>query len=105
MGASLAEKGIAILAVITAITVLLSYLMYRRMQHAEARLRTAQSAAEEAARAAALAAPGGIDPEIVLAILSQGLPPTLDNVYALTRDRHSQRNGSAPVGLRQPARS
>jgi hypothetical protein len=58
-------------------------------------LKKAQAAAEEAARAAALAAPGGIDPEIVLAILNQGLPPTLDNVYMLTQQRKTAEQAQA----------
>src|SRR5947209_6951843 len=80
MTSTFAVKAIAALAIITALSLLLCYVMYRRMRRAEVRLRRAKAAAEEAARAAALAAPGGIDPDIVLAILNQGLPPTLDNV-------------------------
>jgi uncharacterized protein (UPF0333 family) len=80
-------KAVAVLAVITAVCVVLSYFMFRRMQQADDRLRKARAAAEEAARAAAMAAPGGIDPEIVLAILNQGMAPTLDNVYQLSQRR------------------
>jgi len=58
-----------------------AYLL-RRLMKTKAQLRTARSAAEDAARAAALAAPGGIDPEAVLEILRRGEAPTLDNVYA-----------------------
>ena len=83
-------KAVAVLAIITAVSVLLTYVMYRHMQQADARLQRARAAAEDAARAAAMAAPGGIDPEIVLAILNQGLPPTLDNVYRMTHDTPAQ---------------
>ena len=58
-----------------------AYLL-RKLVKTQAQLRNARSAAEEAARAAALAAPGGIDPEAVLDILRRGVAPTLDNVYA-----------------------
>jgi hypothetical protein len=50
-------------------------------------MKAAQAAALESARAAALAAPGAIDPEAVLALLRQGHAPTLDNVYAMMRRR------------------
>lgn len=98
MTSTFAVKSVAILAILTALAVLASYLMYRRMHRAEVRLRKAQAAAEEAARAAALAAPGGIDPDIVLAILNQGLPPTLDNVYTLTRRREAERRMAEAAG-------
>lgn len=82
-------KAVALLAVIAAVCAVFAYVMFVRMRHSQTRLRDAQAAAREAARAAALAAPGGIDPEIVLAILNQGLPPTLDNVYRLTQQRQA----------------
>ena len=50
-------------------------------------MKAAQAAALKSARAAALAAPGAIDPEAVLALLRQGHAPTLDNVYAMMRRR------------------
>jgi hypothetical protein len=95
MGTPFAGKAIAILAVLAAVTTLLAYFMYLRMRTAQRRLVKAQAAAEEAARAAALAAPGGIDPEIVLAILNQGLPPTLDNVYMLTQQKAAEGDAAA----------
>lgn len=92
MGASFAIKAVAILSILAAVCVLLTYFMYRRMRQTGVRLQKARGAAEEAARAAAMAAPGGIDPDIVLAILNQGLPPTLDNVYQLAQRREGQRS-------------
>src|ERR1700716_3999094 len=95
MGTPFAGKAIAILAVLAAVTTLLAYFMYLRMRRAQRRWAKAQAAAAEAARAAALAAPGGIDPEIVLAILNQGLPPTLDNVYMLTQQKAAEGDAAA----------
>lgn len=90
MGPSFAATAAVILAFIAALASVAAYVMQRRMHRAQARLRDARTAAEQAARAAALAAPGGIDPEIVLAILNQGIPPTLDNVYELTQQRDAE---------------
>ena len=95
MGTAFTGKAVAILAVLAAVATLMAYFMWLRMRTAERRLLKAQAAAEEAARAAALAAPGGIDPEIVLAILNQGLPPTLDNVYQLTQQRAVEDDAAA----------
>jgi hypothetical protein len=88
-------KAIALLAVLATIATLVAYFTYLRLRRTQALLKKAQAAAEEAARAAALAAPGGIDPEIVLAILNQGLPPTLDNVYMLTQQRKTAEQAQA----------
>ena len=76
--------AVALLAV--ALGFLCSYLL-RRLSVMRRRLRVAEQAAEEAARTAALAAPGGIDPEAVMELLRDGRPPTLDNVYALMQSR------------------
>jgi len=59
----------------------------RNARHAHHEMKAAQAAALESARAAALAAPGAIDPEAVLALLRQGHAPTLDNVYAMMARR------------------
>ena len=45
---------------------------------------------------AALAAPGAIDPEAVLALLRQGHAPTLDNVYAMMRRREREAANQDP---------
>jgi hypothetical protein len=58
-------------------------------RHARHEMKAAQAAALESARAAALAAPGAIDPEAVLALLRLGHAPTLDNVYAMMRRREA----------------
>jgi len=72
-----------------------AYLL-RKLVKTQAQLRKARSAAEDAARAAALAAPGGIDPEVVLDILRRGVAPTLDNVYAAMRLQERPAAGQPP---------
>ena len=62
-------------------------LLLARVERLKDRLHVAQAAAEDAARAAALAAPGGIDPEVVVALLRAGERPTLDIVYATMQRR------------------
>ncbi|HKR98862.1 MAG TPA: hypothetical protein VJU79_05050 [Candidatus Dormibacteraeota bacterium] len=79
-----AAVAVALLAVVLGF--LCSYLL-RRVTVLRRRLRVAEQAAEEAVRTAALAAPGGIDPEVVMELLRDGRPPTLDNVYALMQSR------------------
>lgn len=61
--------------------------LIRRNEQLNARLHRAREAAEDAARAAALAAPGGIDPEVVIHLLRTGQPTTLDNVHALMEQK------------------
>ena len=68
--------------------------LIRRVHVVKARLYRARSAAEDAARAAALAAPGSIDPEVVIQLLRSGQPATLDNVHAAMEQR--ERLSSAP---------
>ncbi len=82
-----AVVAVALLAV--ALGFLCSYLL-RRNSVLGKRLRIAETAATEAARAAALAAPGGIDPEVVMQLLRDGRPPTLDNIYALMQTREPE---------------
>jgi len=61
--------------------------LYRRNEDLHNRLRRAEEAADQAARAAALAAPGEIDPEIVIRLLRSGQPVTLDVVRDLMEER------------------
>lgn len=70
----------------------LAAVLLRQIRKLKHHLRRAQEAAEDAARAAALAAPGNIDPEVVIHLLHAGQAPTLDNVNALMeyRERMSQ---------------
>lgn len=78
------ELGIGALAVVLA---LLCIALLARVERLKDRLHVAQAAAEDAAKAAALAAPGGIDPDVVAAILRKGERPTLDAVYASMQGR------------------
>lgn len=70
------------LSLLCAILALLCAVLLVRIERYKERLHHATIAAEDAARAAALAAPGGIDEAIVIDLLSRGERPTLDNVYA-----------------------
>jgi hypothetical protein len=79
--------GIGAVAVILA---LLCVVLVARVERLKDRLHIAKAAAEDAAQAAALAAPGGIDPDVVAELLRTGQRPTLDAVY----DAMQRRSGS-----------
>lgn len=92
------DNAPVILASLALVLGALCAFLLRRLALAHAQLHRAQAAAEEAVRAAALAAPGGIDPEAVLEVLRRGLPPTLDNVYAAMQ-RHEARDRAEQNGV------
>lgn len=79
-----------ILAALAVVEGIICIALLRTSRHARHEMKAAQAAALESARAAALAAPGAIDPEAVLALLRQGHAPTLDNVYAMMRRRERE---------------
>jgi hypothetical protein len=81
------DHSVLILAALAVVEGLICLSLLRVARHARHEMKAAQAAALESARAAALAAPGAIDPEAVLALLRQGHAPTLDNVYAMMRRR------------------
>ena len=58
-----------LLAVLAILEGILAAWLFRRNDEMRLRLRRAREAADQAARAAALAAPGAIDPEIVIQLL------------------------------------
>jgi hypothetical protein len=89
------DHSVLILAGLAVVEGLICLGLLRHARHARHEMRAAQAAALESARAAALAAPGAIDPEAVLALLRQGHAPTLDNVYAMMARR--EREGAANV--------
>jgi hypothetical protein len=91
------DHAVLILAGLAVVEGIICMTLLRTARHATHEMRAAQAAAIEAARAAALAAPGAIDPEAVLALLRQGHAPTLDNVYAMMRRREAEAAGDAPV--------
>ena len=70
---------------------LLCVLLVARIERLKDRLHIAKAAAEDAAQAAALAAPGGIDPEVVAELLRTGQRPTLDAVYQAMQLRAGSR--------------
>jgi len=72
-----------VLAVVAIAEGVLAAWLLRRNEELRIRLRRAGEAADEAARAAALAAPGGIDPEIVINLLRAGQAVTLETVREL----------------------
>ena len=97
-----------ILAALAVVEGIICLALLRMARHARHEMKAAQAAAIESARAAALAAPGAIDPEAVLALLRQGHAPTLDNVYSMMR-RREPRGGqggreSTPSGRAGSAR-
>jgi hypothetical protein len=78
-----------LLAVVALLEGVLAAWLFRRNDEMRVRLRRARDAADEAARTAALAAPGGIDPEIVIQLLRSGQSVTLDVVHALMEQREN----------------
>ena len=86
---TLRGQPVLLLGGIALVLALLCIVMVARMERLKDRLHVAQAAAEDAARAAALAAPGGIDPQVVVELLRAGERPTLDTVYA-TMQRRAQ---------------
>jgi hypothetical protein len=81
------DHSVLILAALAVVEGIICLALLRMSRHARREMKAAQTAALESARAAALAAPGAIDPEAVLALLRQGHAPTLDNVYSMMRRR------------------
>ena len=94
-----------ILAGLAVVEGIICLALLRLSRHARHEMRAAQAAALESARAAALAAPGAIDPEAVLALLRQGHAPTLDNVYTMMRRRELEGADRPDSELPAPARS
>jgi hypothetical protein len=98
------DHSVLILAALAVLEGIICASLLRMARHARHEMKAAQAAAIESARAAALAAPGAIDPEAVLALLRQGHAPTLDNVYAMMRRREAESEGE-PAPSAAPIRS
>ena len=99
------DHAVLLLSALAVIEGLICTALVRGLRKAREGLRAAQAAAEESARAAALAAPGAIDPEAVLTLLREGHAPTLDNVYAIMRRREETEAAERPLasaGTPQP---
>jgi hypothetical protein len=75
------------IGVVAAILAVLCIVLMARVERLKDRLHIAKAAAEDSAKAAALAAPGGIDPEVVAELLRTGERPTLDAVYIAMQRR------------------
>lgn len=90
-----------LLAVVAILEGVLAAWLIRRVDEMRMRLRRAREAADQAARAAALTAPGGIDPEIVIQLLRSGQSVTLDVVHDLMAQRE---RADAGGGLRESQR-
>jgi len=101
------DHSVLILAGLAVVEGIICLALLRMARHARHEMKAAQAAALESARAAALAAPGAIDPEAVLALLRQGHAPTLDNVYAMMRRRELEgavrSEGDSPAATRASA--
>jgi len=88
-----------LLAVLAILEGILAAWLFRRNDEMRLRLQRAGEAADQAARAAALAAPGAIDPEIVIQLLQSGQSVTLEVVHSLMEQREraeAAREGSEP---------
>lgn len=72
-----------LLAVLAVAEGFICFFLLRRIEALRMKVEDAATAAEDAARAAALAAPGGIDPEVVINLLRSGRPASLDAVYTM----------------------
>ncbi|MFZ0920364.1 MAG: hypothetical protein WB807_01115 [Candidatus Dormiibacterota bacterium] len=99
------DHSVLILAGLAVVEGIICLALLRLSRHARHEMRAAQAAALESARAAALAAPGAIDPEAVLALLRQGHAPTLDNVYTMMRRRELEGADRPDSESPAPARS
>lgn len=80
-----------IVGLLAGLALILNIIQSQKIKQIRLHLDEARRAAEDAARAAALAHPGAIDPEAVIEVLRRGIPPTLDNVYSVMRRRDAIR--------------
>ena len=87
----LRDNLVYIVAAVALVSVIFNIVLSRRIKRLRINLRESRVAAEECARLAALAHPGGIDPEAVIEVLRRGIPPTLENVYSVMRRRDAMR--------------
>ena len=81
------DHATILLAAVAIIEGVLAAWLIRRIDDMRMRLRRAREAADQAAHSAALAAPGAIDPEIVIQLLRSGQAVTLDVVHDLMAHR------------------
>ncbi len=84
-------QPVIMVGAVAVLLALLCVVLVGRIEKLKDRLHIAQAAAEDAAQAAALAAPGGIDPDVVADLLRTGERPTLDAVYIAMQQRAGSR--------------
>jgi hypothetical protein len=84
-------QPVVMVGAVALILALLCVALVARIERLKDRLHVAKAAAEDAAQAAALAAPGGIDPDVVAELLRTGERPTLDAVYTAMQRRMGSR--------------
>lgn len=100
----LRDNLVYIVAAIAVVALVFNIVLSRRIKRLRVSLGESRAAAEESARLAALAHPGGIDPEAVIEVLRRGIPPTLENVYSVMRRREAVRDHE-PAAEEEPATS
>src|ERR1022692_5120642 len=88
---SLRTQPVIAVGALAVVLALLCIVLIARVERLKDRLHIAKAAAEDAAKAAALAAPGGIDPDVVAELLRTGQRPTLDAVYDAMQRRAGSR--------------
>jgi hypothetical protein len=89
-------QPVLVVGIIAVLLALLCIALMSRAERLKDRLHIAEAAAEDAAAAAALAAPGGIDPDVVVELLRTGERPTLDAVYTTMQRRAGRAGQRAP---------
>ncbi len=90
---TLRSQPVLAVGAVAVILALLCVVLVARVERLKDRLHVAKAAAEDAAQAAALAAPGGIDPDVVADLLRAGERPTLDAVYTAMQQRTGMTRG------------
>ena len=103
--AYLRDNAPTLLVVAIIVEAVIAILWRRQIISLKQRLDATVEAAEDAARAAALAAPGAIDPEVVLQLIRSGHTPTLDTVSEMMRRQEAAAEAAAgpgPRGRREP---
>lgn len=87
---TLSRDSTSVLVLIIAVEAIIIVALISRQVRLHRTLAKARKLAEDSAKAAALAVPGGIDPEVVMNLLKAGKPVTVDTVYAAMEAQHRQ---------------
>ena len=97
----LRDNASTLLVVAIIFEAVIAILWRRQIVSLRARLDATVEAAEDAARAASLAAPGAIDPEVVLQLIRAGQTPTLDIVSDMMRRQEAVAAARRPASPRE----